>query len=283
MIKLELEVTPKQMTAIGQVLSGHMPVVLDTPLTRDELPARVDQDTKPIAADPDLSQYPIVKPGDTVKISGATGPDADAINGEHQITSPAADAFAADAEQEQEPGKSVTVKTPPATSVLQNTNAQSVGGDLAKGQNGQMIPWDARIHGKAKNKNADGSWRLVQGVDRDTLVPQVEAELVAALAAKPAEGAVVPSPEQLATTQQSSAVVTTTAPAAAPSVPSPPNATAKPTTFHELLPLVTAAKAAGTLTDETIANACAELGLATFGLIATRPDLIPQAAELLGV
>ncbi len=38
------------------------------------------------------------------------------------------------------------------------------------------LPWDGRIHSSSKNKNADGSWRYLRGVDKD-LVGIVEAEL----------------------------------------------------------------------------------------------------------
>lgn len=38
------------------------------------------------------------------------------------------------------------------------------------------LPWDPRIHSSSKNKNSDGSWRYLRGVDKD-LVGIVEAEL----------------------------------------------------------------------------------------------------------
>lgn len=126
------------------------------------------------------------------------------------------------------------------------------------------LPWDARIHGQDKKKNADGTWKFIRGIDRDTIVPEVEAELRQALAAVPSE----------ASTDSSAAAGPDTA-------PSPPSA--GPTTFQELLPLVTAAKNEGRLTDAKLEEVCKELGLPKFGLIATREDLIPQAAELLGV
>ncbi len=42
------------------------------------------------------------------------------------------------------------------------------------------LPWDARIHGKTKTRNQDGSWRKRRGVD-DAAVAAVEAELRARL------------------------------------------------------------------------------------------------------
>lgn len=38
------------------------------------------------------------------------------------------------------------------------------------------MPWDARIHAKAKTKNKDGSWRYKRGVDKN-LVTEVEAAI----------------------------------------------------------------------------------------------------------
>jgi hypothetical protein len=45
-------------------------------------------------------------------------------------------------------------------------------------------PWDERIHGKAKNINKDGSWRLIKKIDKD-LVAQVRAETDAERGAEP--------------------------------------------------------------------------------------------------
>ena len=73
------------------------------------------------------------------------------------------------------------------------------------------IPWDERIHAGTKRKNADGTWSLKKGVDKD-LAAQIIAEY------------------------QSAAPTTTTVPAApskpsapsAPTPPAPPAAPAKP-------------------------------------------------------
>lgn len=268
-IKLELEVTPKQMTAIGQVLSGQQPETTQAPEVEvvsvpKPVTSVVVTDT-PQAGPPALNTT--TQTVTDTPAQAATAQDIQTSAGGEAPVSPAATAFAADVE---------------------TAESNFIGVELGKGTNGQQIPWDARIHGKAKKKNADDSWRLMQGVDRDVLVPQVEAELVEALASvpKPVTDAAEPSQEQTAVTPPPPAAPTNTAGDAVPPAevpPAPAADTTKPTTFAELLPLVTTAKAAGTLTDETIANCCSELGLASFGLIATRPDLIPQAAELLGV
>lgn len=73
------------------------------------------------------------------------------------------------------------------------------------------IPWDERIHAGTKRKNADGTWSLKKGVDKE-LAAQIIAEYQSAAPSAPA---------------------TTTAPTApaapsAPVPPAPPSAPAKP-------------------------------------------------------
>lgn len=254
-MKLELEVTPKQLMAIAKIMEERPTVIEDE---RDHQPL-------PTAALTTVDDHDLYE-GDTVTVSGFTGPEADAINGEHKITNentppppPTEEQLGAAGQAFQQ---AVTAATPPPPPPA------AVDVKLAKGQNGKQIPWDARIHGKAKKTNADGTWRLIQGVNRDTTVPTVETDLVEALA-------------MAALSATDGDVKEVVAPFLTPA--EPPASTVVPSTFAELLPLVTAAKAAGTLTDEQITATCKELGLAQFGLIATRPDLIPQAAELLGV
>ncbi len=66
------------------------------------------------------------------------------------------------------------------------------------------LPWDQRIHGSAKNKNKDGSWKNIKGVDK-TLLAQVEAQLKSTSAAPvpaatttlPLPGASIPLPGAL--------------------------------------------------------------------------------------
>jgi len=75
------------------------------------------------------------------------------------------------------------------------------------------LPWDGRIHAGTKRKNADGSWTAKRGVD-PALVATVEAELRQVMGAAPAPLAQAP-------------VAST-----APSVPTPPPATAAPVTAN---------------------------------------------------
>lgn len=58
--------------------------------------------------------------------------------------------------------------------------AQSIGQETdASTLDKNGLPWDSRIHSAAKTFNADGTWKYLRGVDREVLVPQVEAELKA--------------------------------------------------------------------------------------------------------
>ena len=244
MIEITLKVTALQMIEIGKVMADTVATttVDGVPISDyvagatgpnanqingDDLKLTVEDEVIPLTTDT------------SVAISGVTGPHADQV---------AADAFAAGTVVKVNDPITDETPPPPVTDV-----------PMAKGINGQLIAWDARIHGSAKKTNADGTWRLKQGIDRTTLVPQVEAELLAV--GKPAA-----EPDS-------------------DNIPPPPADTTVvvATTFVELLPLITVAKANGTLTDEKINEVCKELGLAQFGLIATKPDLIPQAVKLLGV
>lgn len=48
--------------------------------------------------------------------------------------------------------------------------------NTSEGLDAKGLPWDGRIHSSSKNKNSDGSWRYLRGVDKD-LIGIVEAEL----------------------------------------------------------------------------------------------------------
>lgn len=273
LIKLELEATPKQLTGIGQLLNGDTPALTPNYLFTPKEYFDLYWSTKvAIGAADDIGGMEYTRAfnewiGITDPGPSSTAVDDQLAEENHQVAIAEA-AVIADQESDT---VTVTVTGTLDGEVIVTSDFESAASlfaesdvELGKGLNGQDIPWDARIHGSAKKKNGDGSWRLKQAVDRKVLVPQVEAELVAALTASP-------SPEP----QEGSL--------AAPGADVPPPPSTKPTTFAELLPLVTAAKTSGTLTDEKIAEACVALGLSQFGLIATRPDLIPQMIELLGV
>ena len=118
------------------------------------------------------------------------------------------------------------------------------------------LPWDERIHAGTKRQNADGSWTLKKGVDKE-LVAQVIEEL-------------------------KGAPVTTTAPAT-PAAPAKPGAPVKPGT-PAAAPVkpsadggtVNAAKAANTLVndygvdyDDIVATLLKPLGVEMFGSLTT--------------
>lgn len=136
------------------------------------------------------------------------------------------------------------------------------------------LPWDARIHASTKTTKADGTWKVKRNTPAETIA-EVETELRAAMTATPPP----------ATTESSPAAALAAATTAGDDVPPPPVTTesASPKTFPELLPLVSAAKANGTITDDQIAVAVAGVGLTKFGELAVRPDLIPAFAEAVGV
>jgi hypothetical protein len=178
------------------------------------------------------------------------------------------------------------------------------------------IPWDHRIHGKARKKLAkEGTWKLIKGVDK-MLVESVLAELKMAMAAPAAITPEVPTPPA------SEPEVPTPPAASTPEVPAPPaevkylvngqhytadqlrasdwtesdiaqaeqvTADAPPSTspsvsvdtFPDLMRKITPALAAKTITDAAVVAACNRQGLTSLVLVASRPDLIPAIyAEL---
>lgn len=259
MIKLELTVTPEQLTAIALVLSGTLPSM-----------AQLDTETNTVTP---------VDTGINLKPDEVGVLPAEALK--NAVVNPA------------EALKQAAVAPLPEAS----TNSIDTGELDSKG-----LPWDARIHGKARNKNKDGSWRYTQGIDRKVYIPQVEAELRAAMEAKPAvpveslfptptptvHETVIDAGEAFGSpgdghAHQTNASLTPSSVVNSELVNTPAPAVETPQTFADLLPLVTAAKAAGTLTDETITEVIGAMGLQNFGLLSTRPDLIPGAAMALGL
>ena len=174
------------------------------------------------------------------------------------------------------------VVIPPPTAAIAPTAALDV--DV------HGLPWDQRIHadagkGKPHPKIGDGSWRKKRGVD-DVLVATVEAELRAALGAKPpplptlsaaamvpggAAAPVVPTVPVLPVTLSpvpspaTSAAVPVPPPITAPSpaAPSVPAPDAAPLTFASLM-----ARIAPPITKNPDAAAIALAILAPYGLTA---------------
>lgn len=156
-----------------------------------------------------------------------------------------------------------------------------------------MVPWDARIHSGTPTKLAKKphNWKKKRGVD-DALVAQVEAELIQAMQASPANP-VDPKPTPAPTVDTATAAATSTAtqtsePAPAPApvqtaqpaaTPAQPAATGGVTTFPELMAAITS-KA---IDQATVLAAVNKQGLQALPLLAARPDLIPAVAAELGV
>lgn len=133
------------------------------------------------------------------------------------------------------------------------------------------IPWDERIHAGTKRKNADGTWSLKKGVDKE-LATQIIAEYQSAAPSAPA-----------APTAPSAPV-----PPAPPSKPGVPAAPAKPGVpsapkAEEAGPTVKAARLSNTLINDmgvdydlVIAGVLAPRGYDQFGSVTTE-----EAADVL--
>ena len=133
------------------------------------------------------------------------------------------------------------------------------------------LPWDERIHAGTKRQNADGSWTLKKGVDKE-LVAQVIEELkgTPVTTTAPATPAAPVKP----------GVPATPAAPVKPGVPATPAAPEKPSADGAT---VKAAKAANTLTnqygvdyDDIVATLLTPLGVEMFGSLTTE-----QAGEVL--
>ncbi len=248
MIKLQLEVTPDQMRDIADVMAGVYVKQCpgDCGASAEQI-ADLDADaTTTIIAGEDLEA------GDLVTTDGTKADDAPPPPATTECEQPAA-----------------TVAEPATTNIkpLEQpsfTDANGVTLDSAG------LPWDVRIHASTKTTKADGTWKRKVRVTAE-LVAEVEAELRAAMNATPGDDVPPPPADDPAG-----------ALAANNDVPPPP-ADDRPETFPQLLPLVAAAKANGTITDDQIAVAVAGVGLGKFGELAVRPDLIPAFAEAVGV
>ena len=141
---------------------------------------------------------------------------------------------------------------PPAPPVTATAPAPSGNVQLDK----RGLPWDHRIHSGERTQNKDGSWRNKRGLS-DGEVERVEAELRAVLGVA---APVVPPPP----TPPVSASV------APPAPQSPPGAMG----FMQLLPKVTGAIKAGTLTQDAVNAALVEFSLPNLPAIHHRPDLV---------
>lgn len=164
---------------------------------------------------------------------------------------------------------SVTVenKVDGTTTAVEQTEAGVAVSDAVElDKNG--IPWDERIHAGTKRKNADGTWSMKKGVDKE-----LAAQIIAEYQSAPATTTVPAAPAK-------PGVPTHPAPPAAPAKPGVPPAPAKP---EEAGPTVKAARLSNTLINDmgvdydlVIAGVLAPRGYDQFGSVPTE-----QAAEVL--
>ena len=134
------------------------------------------------------------------------------------------------------------------------------------------IPWDERIHAGTKRKNADGTWSLKKGVDKE-LAAQIIAEYQSAAPATTTVPAAPAAPAK-------PGVPTPPAPPAAPAKPGVPAAPSKP---EEAGPTVKAARLSNVLINDmgvdydlVIAGVLAPRGYDQFGSVTTE-----EAADVL--
>lgn len=169
---------------------------------------------------------------------------------------------------------------PSTTAIAPPPAAPSPAGNL----DSRGLPWDGRIHASTRALLQDGSWRQKRGTD-PAYVAQVEAELRGAVAAPAAPVAAVPPPPPTVAAAAAPAAPESSAPAVPPA---PGGGTtganpSDPLTFAGLLQRVTAAVAGGKITQAQVVEACGTLGVPSLPVLATRPDLVPSVATLLGL
>ena len=104
-------------------------------------------------------------------------------------------------------GESITIgERTNVVGTVEQTTTELPGEGVELDKNG--IPWDERIHAGTKRKNADGTWSLKKGVDKE-LAAQIIAEYQSATPVAPSKPSAPAAPS-------------------APTPPSPPSAPSKP-------------------------------------------------------
>lgn len=131
------------------------------------------------------------------------------------------------------------------------------------------IPWDERIHAGTKRKNADGTWSLKKGVDKE-LATQIIAEYQAGMEAAPEKPAAPAAPSA-------------PTPPAPPSAPSKPGVPPAPPKAEDAGPTLKAARLSNVLINDmgvdydlVIAGVIAPRGYEQFGSVT-----IEEAADVL--
>jgi hypothetical protein len=143
------------------------------------------------------------------------------------------------------------------------------------------IPWSSQIHSTPPTKTAEGVWRKRRGLNDDTLVARVEAELLAAQRVQ-APAATVPVPPVSVAVPLPPSVAPaapTPTPSAPPSVALagvPTATTTGPGSLAELLAAAAPFMQAGKLDMPRVLEACKVAGLDGLAGLQTRPDLVPS-------
>lgn len=163
----------------------------------------------------------------------------------------------------------VVPSDPPNPAVLANI-AVPAASAVTSTVDSQGLPWDARIHASSKAQNADGTWRLKRGLQKDYL-DKVTAELrqVMAIPAPSPGPQLVPPPPP--------------APQAA-AVPPPPPPADQETTREQYIALfnrVSAAMSNGKLSQTQLDTCLQGIGVPSLPLLGARLDLVPQACALI--
>lgn len=159
---------------------------------------------------------------------------------------------------------------------------------------GLGLPWDDRINSSSKNcvKSKPYNWKVKRNTD-PALVETVRRELMQAMSAGATTAVTVgdsspattaaPSPAATSAPVETVAAPTPPTPPAEPPVPTPPPAPpqgeAPAMTFPDFLLKVTAR---ADLTPDAI-QAALPAGIDSIGLLASRPDLVPQVAKALNL
>ena len=129
------------------------------------------------------------------------------------------------------------------------------------------VPWDGRIHASSKATNADGTWRLKRGVDKNQ-VDSVTAELQKLMAIpSPGPQLVLPPPPP-----------PPPPPAVAAAVVPEADAQEK---FIALINRASSAMAQGKVSSEQIIKLMNSIAVPNLPALGNRLDLLPQAAALI--
>lgn len=140
------------------------------------------------------------------------------------------------------------------------------------------LPWDSRIHSSSKATIADGSWKLRRGVD-STEVEKVKAQLKELMAVPVVTGMdlAAGSDVTVVTIGSASTVPVPPAPKSHYLIDQPPVdvPSPAPVTLTDLIGRMSAAIAAGKLTQANVTEMCVKHGVSEFFLLGNRPDLFP--------